>query len=425
MGRKGVSKTTVKVTTTLVQRHAPQNVSQSSQQTVTNASARIMNDVEELLKWLEGQPKNKEETSRVINRLQEAYKLISIRNKVDSKRDELLSQDVSDLQRYNSDAGDEIRRLQEQYRSSELKAEKLENLSKVLTSRVKSIESKANEDVKAEKEDRLRLSYEFSAKIKDISVKLDHLGKQREQIITENSRLKQLLKACFDEFNNDPELLAASEANDAANTQESEQSAAITTDEQEQEVSTEVEGTKEIGTKKLEPGPAPEVVEKESADEAATEQTVEESAAEQVVSAEAIQSAEDNVKLKRELYFMEAEDDVAKIKQLKEQEDVLKQQSAEFMDVFDSFQQRLTESNRLFKLKQGRVEEITKEIKSIERSNHDTSTRIADCAHSTKGMNDAINKLRQEKEKYQKLIDKQKTLIDVFQADIANMEGKR
>lgn len=330
----------------------------------------IMEEVEPLLRLLEEQTSDEEESHKILQKLQNAYKTISIANKVDSKREELLQQEIVDLQRKNFESTEEIKQLQEQYRAAEVKVEKLENLSKVLSGRVKSVESKASDDVKFEKEDRLRLSYEFSAKIKDISVKLDFLGKRREVIINENARLKQVLKACFDDFNSDPDLEHVNDATDEADSKNG------------------------------------MVLEDVTVDAGAD------------LDSEARASVD-------ELKLMEQEDDFTRIQMLREQEDTLKIQSAKFMEVFDSFQQRLTESNQLFRMKQNRVEETTKEIKSTEKSNNELAGRVVECTMSSKSMAEAVEKQKAEKDRLTKLIEKQRALIDKFQADINILESVR
>lgn len=330
----------------------------------------VMDEVEPLLRLLEAQNGDEEESSRILQKLQNVYKSISIANKVDSKREELLQQEIVDLQRKNVESTEEIKQLQEQYRAAEVKVEKLENLSKVLSGRVKSVESKASDDVKFEKEDRLRLSYEFSAKIKDISVKLDFLGKRREVIINENARLKQVLKACFDDFNSDPDLEHIEEGTDEA----------------------EAKGGSEV---------------EESTVDASVDLDPE------------VRVSKDELKL------MEQEDDFTHIQMLRNQEDILKIQSAKFMEVFDSFQQRLTESNQLFRMKQSRVEDATKEIKSTEKSNNELAGRVVECTMSSKSMTETIDKQKAEKDRLTKLIEKQRALIDKFQADISILESVR
>lgn len=333
-------------------------------------SPSLMDNVENMLKVLETKGTSSEDLNSTLQSLQQLYREISIKNKVDSKREELIQHEITELQRKNVEAVDATKKLQQEYQATESKVIKLENLSRTLSGRVKSIESKASEDVKAEKDDRLRLSYEFSAKIKDISSKLDDLSKRREAIITENARLKDVLRECFDQFDNDPDLQVTAEAEDGSG-----------------DPFDIRDGDDYVDSdKELEP-----------------EQRQE----------------------KKERITMEREEDNLRLKSLREQEEFLKLQSAKFMSVFDSFQQRLTESNHLFKIKQGRVEEIAKDIKNIEKQNNDMTARIAECTVSSRNLSGTIEKLREEKEKYSKLIDKQKSLIEKFQGDVVELESAR
>lgn len=325
-----------------------------------------MERVEGMLKLLESDRNPEVDRKQALDTLLQLYREISIKNKIDSKREELLQQEIVDLQRKNTEASDEIKSLQQEYHSNELKVIKLENLSRTLSNRVKSVESKASEDVKAEKEDRLRLSYEFSAKIKDISAKLEELSKRRESIITENARLKDVLRECFEQFDNDPDFEMSTDAENALN---------------------QVDGEENV----------------ESDTELEPERRLE----------------------KKERAAMEREEDKARLQSLREQEAVLHMQSSKFMEIFDSFQHRLADSNQLFKLKQGRVEDIAKDIKNVEKQNNDMTARIAECAVTAKTLSEAIEVTRDEKLKYEKLIDKQKSLMEKFQGDITELEAQR
>ena len=89
------------------------------------------------------------------------------------------------------------------------------------------------------------------------------------------------------------------------------------------------------------------------------------------------------------------------------------------MDIFDSFQTRLTESNQRFRTKQAKVEELTKEIQRLEKSNRDANTHIAECIASAKAMTESVNKIKSEKDRYIRMIDKQHALIEKFQSEIA------
>eukprot|EP01033_Poteriospumella_lacustris_P012515 gene12515-8948_t len=336
----------------------------SEQEAVHSTTSESVERIQGVLKTLESKAIAGESIQSELDFLLTAYREISIKNKVESKRDEYLQQEILDLQQKNSDASQEVVSLRQDYRTIESKVEKLENLSRMLSNRVKSVESKANEDVKAEKEDRLKLSYEFSAKIKDISAKLDDLSKRREAVISENARLKDILRECFEQFDNDPSLQSGD--NDPFDTS--------VTD-------ADYDSDKDLDSD---------------------------------------QRAE-----KKERKAMEDQEDQTKLKALKEQEEFLKAKSAKFMDVFDSFQQRLTESNQLFKLKQGRAEEIAKDIQAVEKQNNELTARIAGCTVSAKTLSDTIDKLREEKERYGKLIEKQKALIEKFQEDISSLEAAR
>lgn len=191
MGKKQVRSSTNSSTTS---RNSSSQGSKGKIGQGSSAILALMEEAQSLLRKLETSaasltPEDMESTTK---RLLDRYKQISIKNKVDSKREELLQTEISEYQMRNNQTNDEIRELREEFQNKEAKIDKLDKLSKHLSSRLRSVESKATDDVKEEKESRLKMSYEFSSTIKDISQKLDQLGKKREVIVTENSRLKQV-----------------------------------------------------------------------------------------------------------------------------------------------------------------------------------------------------------------------------------------
>lgn len=120
---------------------------------------------------------------------------------------------------------------------------------------------------------------------------------------------------------------------------------------------------------------------------------------------------------------MSMEDDLSRIMHLRAKEETLKTHTLRFMEIFDSFQVRLTKSNQLFQIKQGAVEEMTRRIKMQEKGNQQLASRIADCTSSTKNLLDSVERLRAEKNKYEKMLDKHGALIAKFTADIQAMES--
>lgn len=296
------------------------------------------------------------EFDSVLKSLETKYLDIALKNRITRKQDEALAEEVSTMSSMRDEASHELLQVREQFFQAEAKVRKLENLSKTLSFRVKSIETKANEDVKFEKEERLKLSYEFSGRIKDISCKLDELSKRRETIVAENLRLRQILKTCLDELDHEDQMDAANQAKQML--LESNQISSF---------SDGAHGSSE----------------------------------------------------KAESKQMEMEEDISRIMHLREKEELLQIKSAQFMDIFDSFQTRLTESNQRFRTKQAKVEELTKEIQRLEKSNRDANTHIAECIASAKAMTESVNKIKSEKDRYIRMIDKQHALIEKFQSEIA------
>lgn len=422
-----------------------------SKPTTEEKKPSIMDSVEVLLHDLESLVSNHptgkhEEKERILQQLLHEYKLISVKNKVDSKREELLTQETLELERKNDETQQEVNDLRENYSNAEAKISKLENLSQVLNFRIKSVESKAAEDIKAEKADRLKMSYDFSEKIKDISNKLDILGKKREQIITENQRLKQVLKQCLDDYDHERqaekeaqarmvkelgEVIDVGETTTPTQPDNNSQPTNATTDAQKENSAEDNEGEKS----NTEEEPKKEENDDEENDENDQQQQPP-SALTLVMNAIMSGNPEDIAKalmndkellqlesqLRKEDHLMSIEDSLSKLNQYRLQEYALREKVNTFMELFDQFQIRLTDSNQLFKIKQLKVEEITKDIKHLEKNNYDYNIRMNDCKQTTNIINEQLYKIELEKEKVLKIMDKQKLLIERFQNDVNKIE---
>ncbi len=369
----------------------------------------LMDEAQALLQKLELESSattkpNREDTESTVQRLLDGYKKISIKNKVDSKREELLQGEISELQRRNGEVKEEHCALRGEYNAKETKIDRLDKLSKHLSSRLRSVESKATDDVKEEKESRLKMSYQFSSTIKDISQKLDQLGKKREHIVAENGRLKQVLRDCLEEFDNDQrnqqqmQMDGESENNTA---KDSEADAKQSSGHEKAETHADTKQTSEL-------------IEEEKVAEVETEELTKTSKAKKI---------EDTNIIKQDRKDMEIEDDLSKIMFLRGKEDLLKAHTIRFMEIFDAFQIRLTKSNHLFQVKQTAVEDMTKRIKQLEKSNQQLAGRVAECAASTKIMLDSAEKASIEKVRLEKVADKYRALIDKFQTDILATEA--
>lgn len=412
----------------------------------------IMDSVEVLLHDLESlisnHPTGKhEEKERILQQLLHEYKLISVKNKVDSKREELLTQETLELERKNDETQQEVNDLRENYANADAKISKLENLSQVLNFRIKSVESKAAEDIKAEKADRLKMSYDFSEKIKDISNKLDVLGKKREQIITENQRLKQVLKQCLDDYDHERqaekeaqarmvkelgEVIDVGETTTPSQPQPDNNTPTDATTDTQKE-NPEEDGEVESSTKEEEPKKEENDEENDENDQVEQQPP---SALTLVMNAIMSGNPEDIAKalmndkellqlesqLRKEDHLMSIEDSLSKLNQYRLQEYTLREKVNTFMELFDQFQIRLTDSNQLFKVKQLKVEEITKDIKHLEKYNYDYNIRMNDCKQTTNIINEQLYKIELEKEKVLKIMDKQKLLIERFQNDVNKIE---
>jgi hypothetical protein len=470
MGKKSVVKVAKK--SVLPTKTTPSSSSASSSSSAKSESkystdsdkkpeSNIMDQVESLLHELENlvdiqSPEAERTKQRILQQLLEDYKQIAIKNKIDSKREEMLSNEINEIERKTEETSNELKELKESYYNSEIKIEKLEKLSNILNSRIKSIECKATEDIKAEKGERLQMSYDFSGKIKDISTKLDELGKKREQIITENGRLKEILKHCLEEYDKEQQIerlqTAAMEkelsvgiiGEEEEEHQEASSSAVTETPQEKNDTNADNENATNNSTDKN--------VEKSGKDEENPsnnneEGTVVTSSSQKLPSKNSLVTSVMNAilsgnpteianalsndkeiialenRLKDETTLMEIEDNLSKLSESRYIEYQLRHQVTRFMEVFDSFQIRLSKSNNQFKEKQTKVEELTKEMRLIEKANYDLSQRINECNSSTKVVMESIDKILNEKEKLLKMSEKQRSLIDKFQKDINKMNS--
>jgi chromosome segregation protein len=352
----------------------------------------LMQELEELVQKGRNDTTTDEEKEKIFQRLLICYKQIALKNKVDSKREELLTNEVQEVERKALEGQSELHSLKSSLSDTEAKIAQLEKLSQLLSTKNKTLESVATENIKAERNVRLQMSYDFSNKIKDISNKLDVLGKKREEIINENTRLKQVLKKCLDEYDKDQQLeeekeKARNNHNKMAESEEGE----------------ETEKNSETATEKPSKQPFqfsgnPEEI------------------------AYALMNDKDLVTLENALRdenkLMLSEDLLMKYHSRKQREYFLKEKISNFMAIFDSFQTRLNESNNLFKLKQNKVDDLTKEVKVKERAIQESQVHIQQCYQTATVMTENVQQLESEKEKMVKFVNKQKSLIDKFSEDL-------
>jgi chromosome segregation protein len=355
----------------------------------------LMQELEELVQKGRNDITTDEEKEKIFQRLLICYKQIALKNKVDSKREELLTNEVQEVERKALEGQSELHSLKSSLSETEAKIAQLEKLSQLLSTKNKTLESVATENIKAERNVRLQMSYDFSNKIKEISNKLDVLGKKREEIINENTRLKQVLKKCLDEY--DKEQLLEEEKEKARNNYKQK------TESEESEAEEETEKNSETTKEKPSKQPFhfsgnPEEI------------------------AYALMNDKDLVTLENALRdenkLMLSEDLLMKYHSRKQREYFLKEKISNFMAIFDSFQTRLNESNNLFKLKQNKVDDLTKEVKVKERAIQESQVHIQQCYQTATVMTENVQQLELEKEKMVKFVNKQKSLIDKFSEDL-------
>jgi chromosome segregation ATPase len=302
-----------------------------------------------------------QDLSKSIEQLEQSYIHVATKNNVFRKQEEALAIEVQGLLVKRDQSAAEYNQVQDLLYQVESKGDTLNALSKTLSDRLRITESKASEDVKYEKEERLKLSYEFSGKIKDISAKLDDLSQRREIVVSENLHLRQILKSCLEELE-----------------KEDDSGPSVSS------MTIDVDGTVHNRPK-----------------------------------AEDDESGVEEQERKR----MTFQDDLSQIMKLQNEEDNLRHRSTEFMDVFDSFQERLTESNSHFRSKHKQVEELSKDVDKFDTHNRELSLHIKECTQSTVAVMENVSRIRLEKERFYKMIDKQRALMERFQNEIAEMES--
>eukprot|EP01034_Spumella_vulgaris_P024424 gene24424-30768_t len=121
---------------------------------------------------------------------------------------------------------------------------------------------------------------------------------------------------------------------------------------------------------------------------------------------------------------LQDEKDTLRMTQLKETESALRAQSAQYMGVFDSFQSRLSQSNTVFAQKQATIEQLTKEIRLLEKENKQYTAKLSQLSVSNRGYVIGNERLLKERERVSKASDKYAELIATFQSDIADMERR-
>lgn len=353
-----------------------------------------------------------EEYDRIMSRLKEFHKQTCIKTLLEQKRIDAVTKDIAQIQAKNVDIKKELDSVKEEYDTSNNKLLKLQKLSQQLTTRVKEMDLKSAEDIRAEKENRFTMSSNFQNTIKDISVKLEELARRRESIIRENVRLKTVLKEYLEEFDKYKDTMVMSEEG-------AEGEAAA-----EEEADSDEEGE----------GGAPPSLGLEGAVAAFVQASADGSAAEDLpeaprrngdITVVPLVAPEDEPRVV-ELPPVKTEEEilVAKLSQLQNIELALRGQTSEYMKIFESFQVKLSGSNKAFQDKQNSIDKLTKEIKQLEKDMKQYASKIGNMDASNKTFQAGNDSLLREKEKLSKGNEKYQTLIATFMKDIEELEAK-
>lgn len=349
-----------------------------------------------------------EEYDRIMSRLKEFHKQTCIKTLLEQKRIDAVTKDIAQIQAKNVDIKKELDSVKEEYDTSNNKLLKLQKLSQQLTTRVKEMDLKSAEDIRAEKENRFTMSSNFQNTIKDISVKLEELARRRESIIRENVRLKTVLKEYLEEFDKYKDTMVMSEGEAPA----------------EEEADSDEEGE----------GGAPPSLGLEGAVAAFVQASADGSAAEDLpeaprrngdITVVPLVAPEDEPRVV-ELPPVKTEEEilVAKLSQLQNIELALRGQTSEYMKIFESFQVKLSGSNKAFQDKQNSIDKLTKEIKQLEKDMKQYASKIGNMDASNKTFQAGNDSLLREKEKLSKGNEKYQTLIATFMKDIEELEAK-
>lgn len=171
--------------------------------TSTSSSASA-NSYQNLIRSLFSIPEGpSEERTEILKKLAAEYKFLASSNKLNVMKDRYLTEEVQEIQlKYNSASAD-YNKAKEEHDAQNSKYIKLKQLSQQLSDRTKQLDAKAAAALYEEQQKRVKLTESFSGSIASISSKLDSLTTRRELVVTENIRLKAVLKSYLEEFDAD------------------------------------------------------------------------------------------------------------------------------------------------------------------------------------------------------------------------------
>lgn len=425
----------------------------TSSSTSSSASA---NSYQNLIRSLVSIPEGAtDERTEILQKLASEYKNLVCGNKLNALKEKYLSEELAEIQAKYDSVLSEATKTKTEHDTLSSKYQKLRQLSQQLSDRTKQADSRATVALNEEQQKRVKLTEAFSASITAISTKLDNLTQRREVVVTENARLKATLKAYLDEFDGDqkqeeaqpapanPVRVQASEiaTEDSTAVHDADRDSSgplqMETETADESTTAAAPVAETSAVLAMECSP-PDVADSDTlavdapATEAPEEATVKvESSAEVTASANtkateaAVRAASEEAALRAaNSDTMAAEDDEARLAQLRATEATLRAKSAQYAQLFDSFQTKLAGCNEGFQSKQSSIEALSKEMVALEKDNAVTTKKVSDCAMSTKVMMNMHSKVLVEQQKQIKVLEKYQGLIDLLQKEIAQSTSK-
>ena len=409
--------------------------------TTSTSSSASANSFQNLFRNLVSTPEGaSEERSEILQKLSIEYKSLVSNNRLNAQKERYLSEELQKTQGKFDEVNAEASKVKAEYDALNAKHLKLRALSRQLSDRTKQSDANAAAKMYEEQQLRVKLTESFSASIAGISAKLDSLTARREAVVTENMRLKALLRSCLEEFDADQKLQERETAATAAavegeggekpavavavaagDTAASEQVYDEDTGEQrvveslrelgveEQQVDNASQAEDTVNVHVAASGEPPAVPATAAGTSESAEQVTDTAAAEATIEKEQAEAGK-----------MEFEEDLGRLEALRQTEQQLREKSAQYASAFDAFQSQLSSCNANFQSKQASIEALSKEMAQLEKENATVSKRVSDCVLSTKVMMTGHGNILGEQKKQLRALERYSGLMEVLQREIAS-----
>ena len=198
--------------------------SSSSIAVTTSSASASANSYQNLIRMLGSSPEGAtEERNELIRKLAAEFKTLSIANALNTRKEPFLAEELQQLQASHEAVSKELAAVKAEYDTASSKHAKLKMLSSQLSERTKQSDLKSAQDILVEQQKRVKLTQSFSAAIATISSKLDSITARRETVVTENIRLKGLLKKVLEEFDAEQLLITSQQQQEQEQEKEEEQ----------------------------------------------------------------------------------------------------------------------------------------------------------------------------------------------------------